>query len=70
MKTNRELPVGERRMDNHCEYILELRTEQGLSHLLVGCDGEANRRKVPGYRHVGHKGCCAVPDEAESVSFL
>ena len=55
-KTNRELPAGERRMNTHSEYIFELRTEQkqivrlddGIS---VGCDGEANRRKMLGYRH-------------------
>lgn len=50
-KAYRELPVGERRMDNHCEYILELRTERSLNQdFQVGCDGEAHRRKVQGYR--------------------
>lgn len=51
VKAYRELPVGERRMDNHCEYILELRTERSLNQdFQVGCDGEAHRRKVQGYR--------------------
>ncbi len=51
-KAYRELPVGERRMDNRCEYILELRTERILlrNDFRVGCDGEAHRRKVQGYR--------------------
>ena len=50
-KAYRELPVGERRMDNCCEYILELRTERSLNQdFQVGCDGEARRRKVQGYR--------------------
>lgn len=39
MKTNRKLPVDERRMDNGCEYILELRTER----IQVGCDGKTPR---------------------------
>ncbi|MDF2596511.1 MAG: hypothetical protein K0R69_2852 [Clostridia bacterium] len=34
---NRKLPGDERYMDNDCEYILELRTEQID---LVGCDGD------------------------------
>lgn len=52
VKAYRELPVGERRMDNRCEYILELRTERDFirKDFQVGCDGEAHRRKVQGYR--------------------
>lgn len=73
MKTNRELPDGERRVDNYSEYIFELRTEQNRSFICdlgsVGCDGEANRIKAPGYRHVGPQGQASVPDEAEGVSF-
>lgn len=52
-KAYRELPVGERRMDIRCEYIFELRTERSLKpqkDFQVGCDGEARRKKVQGYR--------------------
>lgn len=78
MKTNREQPVGERRMDSDCEYLLELRTERrepgeramSRANLSVGCDGEAHRRKCKGIAILGRKAVCAVPDEAGSVSFL
>ena len=65
MKTNRELPDGERRVDNYSEYIFELRTEQNRLFICdltsVGCDGEANRIKVPGYRHVSRKAKLLYP---------